>query len=287
MAEQHAVDITELATLGEQFPLRLMQLGFRLMQGIDAAGRDQYRYVLPPVCAVPAGPFLMGSDEDGDELAADDELPQHTVTLSAYEIACYPLTVAEYACFVQATNRAAPSTWTDQQQHPDHPVVYVSWDDVLAYSQWLALMTGKDWRLPTESEWEKAARGTDGRIYPWGDQWDKTRANTFDGGPGTRTPVGSYPGGASPYGAHDMAGNVYEWTSTTLQPYLYQASDGRKDLRVKAVTILSSGPWGKVLRGGSWSNPPRFVRAACRYDNLSTDTSGNFGVRLVRVGVAG
>jgi hypothetical protein len=117
MTSHHVVDITELATLGEQFPLRLMQVGFRLMQVIDERGGDRHQYVIPPVCEVPAGAFLMGSDKDKDEQAYDDELPQHTVTLRAYEIARYPLTVAEYTCFVQATKRATPVDWDDQQHH--------------------------------------------------------------------------------------------------------------------------------------------------------------------------
>jgi formylglycine-generating enzyme required for sulfatase activity len=108
MPNQRVGDITERVVLGEQFPLRLMQLGFRLMQAMDAIGRDQFRYVLPPVCAVPAGPFLMGSDQRHDPDAWDDELPQHTIDLPTFHIGTYPLTVAEYACCVQATRCAAP-----------------------------------------------------------------------------------------------------------------------------------------------------------------------------------
>ncbi len=225
MAEQHVINITALAVLGEQLPLHLMQLEFRFMQMIDAAGQDQYHYVLPPVCEVPAGPFLMGSDREQDSDAHDDELPQHTMTLDTYHIAIYPVTVAEYACFVQTTNRATPRDWSSQQHCLDHPVVHVTWKDVLAYAQWLTQVTGASWRLPTEAEWEKAARGTDGRIYPWGNQWDSTRANTAVGGPRKTTPVGSYPGGASPYGAQDMAGNVFEWTSSRFSYYPYNTTD--------------------------------------------------------------
>jgi hypothetical protein len=101
MVEQQAVDITELAVLGEQFPLRLMQV-------MDEAGRDQVRYVQSPVCIVPAGPFLMGSSRQLDTYATDDELPQHEVTLPAFQIGQYPLTVAEYACFVHSTPHPEP-----------------------------------------------------------------------------------------------------------------------------------------------------------------------------------
>ena len=284
MTANPAVDITELAVLGEQFPLRLMQLGFRLMQVMDESGRDQVRYVVPPICAVPTGPFLMGSNKKHDPEAQDDEVPQHIVQLPAYSIGTYPLTVAEYACFVQATQCAVPDAWIRQQRQADHPVVQVSWQDVLAYMQWLAQVTGEPWRLPTEAEWEKAARGTDGRIYPWGDEWDSTRANTWDRaranedrGPLLTTPVGSYPSGASPSGVQDLAGNVNEWTSTTYQMYPYQAHDGREDLNPET---------DKVLRGGGWGGLSWHVRAAFRYSEPSY-TDFEVGVRLVRGSVEG
>jgi formylglycine-generating enzyme required for sulfatase activity len=173
---------------------------------------------------------------------------------------------------VQATGCSTPDDWSRQQQRPDHPLVNVTWHDALAYVQWLAQVTGEPWRLPTEAEWEKAARGTDRRIYPWGNQWDRTRANTEDGGPGDTTPVGSYPGGVSLYGAQDMAGNVLEWTSTTFQPYPYQADDGREDLGNQAL---------KVMRGGAWGDSPRGARSACRYATQLAFTSAERGVRLV------
>ena len=278
MSDQRAVDITELATLGDQFPLRLMQLGFRLMQVMDEAGRDHYRYVIPPTCTVPAGPFLMGSDKQRDAQAQDNEMPQHAVTLEAFEIGAYPLTVAEYTCFVEATNRTAPQN-RSSQQHPDRPVVHVSWNDVLAYTRWLAQVTGEGWRLPTEAEWEKAARGIDGRIYPWGDRWDDTCTNTYDGVVyKMTTPVGSYPGGVSPYGAFDMAGNTWEWTSTKYASHPYLARDGREDL---------SDQTSKVLRGGSWSLRSQYARAASRLSYLPSNSFNALGARLVRRVVVG
>jgi toxoflavin biosynthesis protein ToxD len=298
MTEGHVVDITNLAVLGEQFPLRLMQLGFRLMQVIDEAGRDQYRYVIPPMCEVPAGPFLMGSAQrqvpdtvEGGRLSLEDshllvehEYPLHDVTLPTFHISKHPLTVTEYACFMQATQHREPSgsnpTWQAQQaERADHPVVYIFWNDVLAYARWLTQVTGDQWRLPTEAKWEKAARGTEGRFYPWGDLWDHTRANTIDGGPGTTTAVGSYPNGASPYGVQDMAGNVWEWTSTILMPYPYQANDGRED--------LGSQEKYKVQRGGSWGCEPLEARAAYRKQDISSYSSNDWGVRLVRGDGAG
>ena len=111
------------------------------------------------------------------------------MTLGAYQMAIYQLTVAEYACFVKATNRSEPPAtggiaWQEQlTERQDHPVVCISWHDALAYVQWLAQVTGEPYRLPSEAEWDRAARGTDGRIYPWGNQWDKARANISDGDP--------------------------------------------------------------------------------------------------------
>ncbi len=231
-------------------------------------------YIIPPVVAIPEGEFLMGSDKSKDKYASSDELPQHTVHLDTYEIGKYPLTVAEYALFVEATHRAAPRNWEEQKQRPEHPVVYISWDDAQAYAQWLAQVTGQPYRLPSEAEWEKAARGTDGRIYPWGNEWDASRANTREKGSGTTTPVGRYPQGASPYGVMEMAGNVWESTSTIyVGKYPYKNDRQHEDFNSTNT---------RVLRGGSWSDSSRNARAACRIINVRGYSSGNRGFRLVR-----
>jgi formylglycine-generating enzyme required for sulfatase activity len=236
----------QVALPAERFPPGLSKLGFAAYR--TARGAE---YIAPPLCAVPAGAFLMGSDKRTDPQAYDSEQPQHSVTLTAFQIAKYPVTVAEYACFVRA-GQMAPERWQQQLSKLDHPVVYVHWRDAVAYAGWLAAHTGQFWRLPSEAEWEKAARGTDGRIYPWGNQFDASRANT---GKKDTTPVGSYPGGASPYGAQDMAGNVWEWTSSVEKPYPYNAGDGRERAE-------STG--NRVLRGGSWWEEARVARAASR-----------------------
>ncbi len=151
---------------------------------------------------IPAGEFLMGPNKQ-------------TVYLPAYYIDRTPVTNAEYKAFVEATRYSFPPHWRQGKPVPgteDHPVVQVTWFDAAAYAQW----AGK--RLPTAAEWEKAARGTDGRIYPWGDVFDPQRLNCGEGGPFKTTPVGQYsPQGDSPYGVVDMAGNVYEWTDDGSQ----------------------------------------------------------------------
>jgi len=256
-------------------PPSLRQLGYqgRVVNGVQV--------MTPPVITIPAKAFLMGSDKRKDPQAWDDETPQKAVTLGAYGIAQYPLTVAEYACAVgqtvQGNKIAEPTstynnvTWQQQLQHPDHPVVNISWNDSVRYSQWLAQVMGQQWRLPTEAEWEKAARGPDGLLYPYGNTYDASKANTSEGKKGTTTPVGNYPQGASPYGLLDCSGNVWEWTSSIYKAYPYQANDGRENLTATE---------NRVLRGGSWNYVSRNARAACRDGNSVDSRFINVGVRL-------
>jgi formylglycine-generating enzyme required for sulfatase activity len=251
-----------------QLPKRLGELGF-----VGHAQNVSGEYVIPPLCPVAAGSFLMGSDPTRDKQAGGDEQPQHTLTLPAYAIARFPVTVAEYTCFL-SSGRTPPKSWLQQRSNPDHAVEFVSWQDAVAYAAWLAQVSGDPWRLTTEAEWEKAARGTDGRLYPWGDQWGETRAraNKWFGGAAA---IGSYPSGASPYGVQDLAGNVWEWTSSLKMPYPYNESDGREN---------PTAPGDRVLRGGSWYSPLSFVRAAYRFGSSRTDverSGAGFGFRLV------
>jgi formylglycine-generating enzyme required for sulfatase activity len=216
----------------------------------------------------------MGSDPTQDGQALDDEQPQHTVMLPAYQIAAYPVTVAEYACFVR-TGHEQPHDWRRQLGTLDHPVVSISWHDAVAYADWLAQLTGQPWRIPSEAEWEKAARGTDGRIYPWGHHWDTHRCNTAASGIGTSTAIGAFAdkGDASPCGAHDLAGNVWEWTSSLRKPYPYTVQDGRE---------TQYGADNRVLRGGSWGLSPRFARPAYRIVGGTGNVGPGYGFRLVR-----
>ncbi len=265
--------VPTLTPLPPYLPASLATLGYT---GKQIGGTP---VILPPLRDVPAGPFLMGSDRQRDPQAQGDELPQATLTLPAFQIATFPVTVAEYVLAVQTGGVRQPVdigtvTWDFQLQRPDHPVVNIALQDALAYATWLAQLTGKTWRLPTEAEWEKSARGTDGRIYPWGDQWDNTRANTYDGGPQDTTPVGSYSNGAGPYGVEEMAGNVYAWCTSLYKPYPYSATDGRED--------LSDHTADRVLRGGSWIDAPTDARCAYRYYYAGMAVaSSNVGMRLV------
>ena len=138
-------------------------------------------------------------------------------------------------------------------------MVLVNWDDAVTYSRWLAEIAGKPYRLPSEAEWEKGARGTDGRIYPWGNEWDAKRCNSSEGTKGGTTPVDAYPNGASPYGLLDMTGNVWEWCSTIWdeKPYPFQVQD-------EWIQNYLARERGRVLRGGSFYVLNQIVRCTLR-----------------------
>ena len=241
---------------------------------------------------VPAGPFLMGS-ADSDSDADEWEKPQRMVYLDGYWIDKTPITNRMFAKFVAETGYQTEaekegwswawngSTWEKTEganwQHPrgpksnlsakwDHPVVHISWHDAQAYSQW----AGR--RLPTEAEWEKAARGSDGRLYPWGNAEPNDKLLNFNMNVKDTTPVGSYPAGASPYGALDMAGNVWEWTAD------FYDADYYKDAPLRNP----QGPdtrGSRVLRGASWYFVARWVRAGNRGWNAPAVRVGNLGAR--------
>ena len=240
---------------------------------------------LPDTVFIPAGPFLMGSTDD-DSDAQDREKPQHTVELSAYQIGKYPITNREYQAFIRESEHSPPRNW-DGDQYPegvgDHPVVYVSWDDAAAYCEWLSEKSGRAYGLPTEAQWEKAARGQDGRIYPWGDAWDVAKCNTSAGGAGAATPVGQYsPAGDSPYGCADMIGNVWEWCADWF------AEDTYKNRDVVAGIKDPQGPeqgQSRVLRGGSFDDDRGYARCAARRGDFPDPLYVVVGFRVV-VGAA-
>ena len=226
---------------------------------------------LPDFVEVAAGPFTMGADPARDPLAFDNErwsasAGEGTVDLPAFFIARTEVTVGQFAAFVAAR------TWTVSPETvsgpPTHPVTFVTWPEALAYCRWLEstlktapglpaavkqrLADGWRVRLPTEAQWEKAARGTDGRRYPWGPDARRDRANF--GGTGTM-PVGQFPCPECPYGLADMSGNVWEWTASPNQPYPYDPNDDRANLEADAL-------W--VIRGGHFGDDARQVRTTAR-----------------------
>ena len=228
------------------------------------------RLPVPVTIPVPAGPFWMGSSPD-DPDAYENEKPRRQVDLPAYEIGRYPVTNAEYACFLahnpdypvprQDEGSAHPHNWDSQaRSYPkgqaDHPVVLVSWEDAMAYCRWLRQVTGEHHRLPTEEEWEKAARGglPAACRYPWGDTWQADCCNTQETAQNGTTPVREFERtNHSPLGAIDMAGNVWEWTDSWYERY--------PDSRHRS---LHYGRLYRVVRGGSWRNAHREARGSCR-----------------------
>jgi formylglycine-generating enzyme required for sulfatase activity len=237
---------------------------------------------------VPAGEFPMGSSE-ADLKAGRDEKPQHIVYLDAFWIDRTEVTNARYVRFLNTLGehrgtcggRDCAETRVEDKYSPflrrqgqyvvepgleDHPATEVSWYGAQAYCAWAGA------RLPTEAEWERAARGVDGRTYPWGNEPpDCDRAQYGDCG-GATAPVGARLAGASPYGVLDMAGNVWEWVADWYDPAYYTISPAQNP----------QGPAGgerKVFRGGSWGYPPTFMRAADRARNRPTYAGFNVGFR--------
>jgi formylglycine-generating enzyme required for sulfatase activity len=213
--------------------------------------------------AVPAGEFTMGSDVNSDEQ------PIHQVTLPAFWIDQTEVTNAMFKKCVDAGECTSPSS-TDHfnnSSYTSHSVVYVDWKQANAYCSWV------DRRLPTEAEWEKAARGINANIYPWDNDAPNKDLLNYNGNVGDTTEVGKYLNGKSYYGAYDMAGNAWEWVSSLYKPYPYDASDGREDM---------NSPDSRVLRGGSWLGNDDLARSANRYGGNPTGSDGIIGFRCSR-----
>ena len=259
---------------------------------------------------IPAGEFRSGTPEGSGGLA--DEHPERLVFLNAFLLDRYEVTNQDYAAFVRSTGHRPPANknpastiWTDEgppQAIARHPVINVSWDDAVAYCRW----SGK--RLPTEAEWEKAARGTDGRRYPWGNDWSPTHANSasywagrtvefqsgadWDAfwikGDGARIarekgingevltlPVGSFPGGVSPYGIHDLSGNAAEWVQDWYDPNYYRTAPLTDPAGPERGAI-------KAMRGGSWLKPAVSLRASDRDWGLMDSRPSGTGFRCAK-----
>jgi formylglycine-generating enzyme required for sulfatase activity len=223
---------------------------------------------------IPAGEFVMGSDQNDGKIGFEvgmDSIPKHKVFVKSFWIDPYEVTIGPYRAFVAATGRNQPSIWKDYKEfgypapEDNHPVIDLNFYDAEAYCKWV----GK--RLPTEEEWEKAARGTDGRIWPWGNQLDLNQLNTEDSKRNWTMPVGSFSGGASPYGVYDMAGNAMEWTSSILRSY------------PGSPKTISPDKKFRILRGGSWGMPANpFARPAHRHYRLADLAQPDFGFRCAR-----
>ncbi|MDE3229032.1 MAG: SUMF1/EgtB/PvdO family nonheme iron enzyme, partial [Chloroflexota bacterium] len=228
-----------------RLPERLATLGYILRPF------GEVEAILPPLCEVAGGPCLLSEGAGWSPDIRARDLPHQWITVAEFRIARYPVTVAEYACFARAERREPQRwesggkrlDWQTQLARPDHPVVCVTWHDALAYAAWLTALTGQRWRLPTEAEWEKAARWEPQErkalAYPWGDDFDAARCNCATA-IGQTSAVGAYPAGASPCGAADMAGNVWEWTSNLAAD---DASEARADAEPLEIAMLRGGSW--------------------------------------------
>jgi formylglycine-generating enzyme required for sulfatase activity len=249
----------------------------------------------PETILIPRGTFLMGSNPAVDALAEEDEQPQHKLFLDYYYLGRTPVTNGQFAEYVRQTNNI-PERWKGYDYDPkvgiragaqNRPVVWISWYDAVNYCAWLSAETGKKYKLPSEAEWEKGARGTTGRIYPWGNSYSPEFARNcedeFVDPHNTSVEVESYHRGASPYGLLHMAGNVQEWTLTlwgegpkTSFPYPYDSTDGREDLAANENI-------SRVVRGGSWRHQRQGIRCAYRNGNPPNIPGAYIGFRVAKV----
>ncbi len=228
----------------------------------------------------------MGSNENLEPipLASSNDVfyqtPQFTATTPAFQMATYPLTVAEYACAVQAgvISIYRLQDWTTSlEQQLDHPA-RMNWALATVYAAWLSKLTSQDWYVPSEVEWEKAARGTDGRRYPWGNDWNPTRAHVGKERRAGTAPIGSYPSGASPYGCQDMVGNLWEATRSLLANYPYDAQDGREQHLDEWLSVDQE----RVVRGGGWRAGAQSGQTTTRAVDDDDYNPLAVGVRLAR-----
>jgi len=229
------------------------------LEQIEPEVKNKY----PSMIYIPKGSVLMGSN-DGDL----NERPQHRIDLEAYYIGKYEVTNQEYKDFVMATGHRAPPHWTGTQipaGKEKHPVVWISYEDAVAYCEW------KDARLPTEAEWERAAKSTFTYEFPWGDTFDENRANTWETGRKDTAPIGSFPLGDSPFEVEDMAGNAFEWVDGKYEPYPNSPAKSQNfDQNLN------------VLRGGSWNFNSYYARTTHRFPRPATEIARTYGFRIAR-----
>jgi formylglycine-generating enzyme required for sulfatase activity len=278
-----AVLLTLLWYATMTFPLALLTLLplFILMVALPGFATDAETVVvkldhqlasneMASMVLIPAGQFTMGRDD-----AVPDEQPTHRVSLDAFYIDRYEVTVAQYAKFVESEDSEPPFLWQEARRGPndENPVLGVDWHDAAAYCRW----AGK--RLPAEAEWEKAARGTDGRIYPWGND-PPTPAHANFGHETTKgyaalAKVGSFEKGKSPYGVYDLAGNVWEWVADRYDEHYYQHSPEQNP---RGPT---TGPL-RALRGGAWNSAPTVLASTNRNANVPSARRSDVGFRCAQ-----
>ncbi len=239
------------------------------MSGAGLSGA-QSGIIEPMMVRIPEGSFAMGC-----ESGRDDEKPVHRVWVDAFELAAYQVTNAEYGCFLAATNCAAPPCWTEANfNDAKMPVVAVSWDEAASYCEWLSGVTGIRYRLPSEAEWERAARGgAEGLLYPWGDaapEMVPDYAKRWKLGP---EPVGLYAPNA--YGLYNLGDNVHEWCADWYDDGYYGRSPERNPLGPKSGTRRAS-------RGGSWRHHIKVTRTAARSSIPPEFQYADYGFRIAR-----
>jgi formylglycine-generating enzyme required for sulfatase activity/cold shock CspA family protein len=291
-----------------EFPTeRLVRAGDLLAYLGDTRFRTKFWYLpdepLLGFVEIPAGSFLMGSDVSKDDRAKSDELPQHEVSLSRFLIARYPTTVSQFQAFVQASGYK-PGDEKSLSGLPNHPVRYVNWHEALAYCEWLTetiknspsvppllldLLRNEGWQvtLPSEAETEMAARSNDGRIYPWGDNFDETKTNTAETGIANTSAVGCFSKGASLFGLLDTCGNVWEWTRSlwgedpkaAKVSYPYHPGTDRENLQASPDIL-------RVMRGGSYNDGRWNARCACRFRNVPGFRFHSVGFRVALTSIS-
>jgi formylglycine-generating enzyme required for sulfatase activity len=321
------------ARLRSRLGLALGEIGDPRFLPSPALLNAEIKVILPDLLPIPSGQFQMGTSEKDEALLKkqktqvyDGEKPAHTVYVSEFSIARFPVTNAEFALFVEKggyspqaewwsaegrrwrtgewdsnlsvydksiqedirrwlerrppEQRRQPFFWDDPQwKAPNLPVVGVSWFEAEAYANWLKILTGQPYRLPTEAEWEKAARGEEGYLWPWGNTWDAGRCNNTEPEDkiGRTSPIGMYPHGESPYHVLEMVGNVWEWCADWWQADIYQSRAGQE---VKDPCGPETGSV-RVLRGGSWNFARNDARCAYRSRGGPDVFNYDLGFRLV------
>lgn len=287
--------------------LEAAEVAARLQAKAEATARrlqDELQLELMPgltlkLARVPAGEFTMGSDPNQDLAFYDEETPPCKIILPTYLIGQTPVTVEQFAAFIQFTGYKTIAEregggWSFRDgkwgevpgadwQHPfgpgsdvarkaQHPVTLVSWDDAVAFCLWASVMTGRDVHLPSEAEWEKAARGVEGRMWPWGNEPPTDQLCNFNMSVKDTTPVNHYsPRGDSPYGVADMAGNTWEWTASLWRPYPYRLDENREDIPRREA---------RVVRGGSFHSAERRARCAFRQPRSPHNRLVHYGFRV-------